>query len=109
MKRKTVKERMTAAIQEKAQLQEKILNSVGRDNIIAWLQHDILHRFHAIDKEIEGEQNFADENKAGAYRSAGMEARQIVKSLKKRKKKMEEAASLLGKGLIAWEKAISYE
>lgn len=66
---------------------DTMLEEVGEERIIQFLTGKLDENLEAIEERIEDEQNFANENKTGAYRSAGTEARKTVKYLKTVKKK----------------------
>ena len=66
---------------------DTMLEELGEDRIIVFLNNKLEERLESIEEQIEDEQSYADENKTGAYRSAGTEARKAVKYLKTVKKK----------------------
>lgn len=66
---------------------DTMLEELGEERIIRFLTEKLDERLESIEEQIEDEQNFADENRSGAYRSAGTEARKVVKYLKTVKKK----------------------
>lgn len=66
---------------------DTMLEELGEERIIRFLTEKLDERLESIEEQIEDEQNFADENRTGAYRSAGTEARKVVKYLKTVKKK----------------------
>lgn len=78
---------------DKAILQDKIndiLSTIGDEQIHQLILDGLEEDIENVDENIEDEQNFANENRTGAYRSAGTEARKMVKYLKGVKKKKQQ-------------------
>lgn len=73
---------------------DTMLEELGEERIIQFLTDKLDERLEAIEEQIEDEQGFADENKTGAYRSAGTEARKTVKYLKTVKKKQVQVMKM---------------
>jgi hypothetical protein len=92
--RQTQKQKLLA---EKAILADKvntILETIGKDRIYQFITDDLDNELEYIDAEIEDEQSYADENKTGAYKSSGTEARKEVKYLKTVKKKQVQVMKM---------------
>ena len=84
-------------IAEKVILTDKInviLETVGEERLYQFIIRDLDHSLNRINDDIEDEQNYADENKTGAYKSAGTEARKRVKYLKTVKKKQLQVTKM---------------
>jgi len=80
-------------IADKSLLQSKIddiLKTIGEQQIYQIITDGLEEDIEYIDERIEEENNFANENKTGAYKSAGTEAKRMVKRLKAIKKKKLE-------------------
>lgn len=90
-------------LNEKNELADKvqdILNSIGEVLIIDYVDDIVSNDIDQVDQEIEEEQHFADNNKAGAYKSAGDDARRRVKYLKNLKKKKQQVQKLFSQFLF---------
>ena len=94
-------------IAEKAALNDKIDSILEEIGIEKMYEHitDMLDRdIEYTENQIEDEQAFADENRSGAYRSAGTEARKRVKYLKGVLKKNKEVLKMFNDFLKMKEK-----
>lgn len=73
---------------------DTMLEELGEERIIHFLTEKLDERLESIEEQIEDEQSYADENRTGAYRSAGTEARKAVKYLKTVKKKQVQVMKM---------------
>lgn len=79
MKKATVKERLKTA----DEMINKIFATLGGEKVLELTLAGIKDDLAYFDTQIADEQNFANENKFGAYKSAGDDARKTVKHMKK--------------------------
>lgn len=86
MKNPTVKEKL----QEANATIAHVLHQIGEEKILDFLQASFEEDLYDFERDIEDEQNFANENKTGAYKSAGTEARSRIKYMKKVKKEHQK-------------------
>lgn len=73
---------------------ETMLEEMGEGRITQFMTSKLDERLEEIEGEIENEQTYADENRSGAYKSQGTEARKMVKYLKTVKKKQLQVMKL---------------
>lgn len=83
---------------------DSMLKEIGEERIISFLSEQLDERLESIEESIEDEQTYADENRSGAYRSAGTEARKAVKYLKTVKKKQLQVIKMFNDFLAAKKK-----
>lgn len=84
MKKPTTKNQLQEANDKISRIFYDMYRTIGGDKVLAMILAGYEEDLLSLDKDIENEQGFADENPAGStYGSAGSDARRQVKYLKK--------------------------
>lgn len=94
--KKTKKQFQQEEIDNLKRAQCQYLDALGTNAIFAYLKLDAEQNLYDLDRDIEDEQSFADENPPrSTYSSAGAEARQRVKWFNKLRVEHEKKIDLL--------------
>jgi hypothetical protein len=79
----TKTQKLQQKMQDMEAKEKRLFNVLGEDQALTYLISEAERDIKNLDKEIQDETNFANENRTGAYQSAGQEARRTAKHLKK--------------------------
>ncbi len=86
MKKPSIKNQLQEANDKIARIFYDTLKAVGDDKTLQLYLEGLREDLSDYDRDIKDEQLFANENKYGAYQSAGTEARKRIKYMKRVRK-----------------------
>lgn len=95
MKTTTIKTQLENANRTIAFIFSDVVSDIGTKKALELILAGANKELIDLDKSIKNEQTFADENKTGAYRDAGAEARKQIKRLKNIRKEEVKAIKSL--------------
>jgi regulator of replication initiation timing len=86
MKKPTIKQQLEESNHKIVSIYDHMTSILGEDKTLQLYREQLVNDLNDVDDDIFSEQTFANENKTGAYKSAGNDARRRVKYLKKVRK-----------------------